>query len=367
MVRADLRADLSNRPCPDPRRDGRSALRRDLRVDAGPRSVPCPCASGLRASVSATPRRIGGSLTVIAALVIAVVPGPAVAQGGVQGVPAGAGAAASGGAEFVVPAVVLVTGSTDGLGREVALRLAAMGSHVIVHGRNVERGAEVVAEIEREGTGSGRFYRADFASLAETRALAEAILTDYDRLDALVNNAGIGSSAPERQLTGDGQEMRFQVNYLSHFLLTEMLLPLLLDSSPARIVHVASSAQNALDFDDITLELGYAGGRAYGQSKLAQILHTFDLAEEWEEMGLTVNALHPATFMDTNMVLSAGRTPLSTVEEGADALMNLIVTPDIGSGQYFNQMRPTEANAQAYDRDARVRLRALSLELTGLN
>jgi len=290
------------------------------------------------------------------ALVLALAAGPASAQGSVQGLPA-----------QIVPAVVLVTGSTDGLGREVALRLASMGSHVIVHGRHVERGAEVVTEIEREGIGSARFYRADLASLEETRALAQAILADYDRLDALVNNAGIGSNAPERQLTGDGHEMRFQVNYLGHFLLTEMLLPLLLDSSPARIVHVASSAQNAIDFDDVALERGYTGARAYGQSKLAQILHAFDLAEEWEEMGLTVNALHPATFMDTNMVLSAGRTPLSTVQEGADALMNLIVTPEIGSGQYFNQMRPTEANAQAYDRDARARLRALSRKLTGLD
>jgi len=301
--------------------------------------------------------RVAGPVVAAFALasVLAVAPGPAAAQGG-----------ATGGADLDVPAVVLVTGSTDGLGREVAQRLASMGSHVIVHGRNAERGAEVVAEIEREGIGSARFYRADLASLGETRALAEAILADYDRLDALVNNAGIGSSAPERQLTPDGHEMRFQVNYLAHFLLTEMLLPLLLDSSPSRVVHVASSAQNALDFDDLAMERGYTGGRAYGQSKLAQILHTFDLAEEWEEMGLMVNALHPATFMDTNMVRSAGRTPLSTVQEGADALMNLIVTPEIGSGQYFSQMHPTEADAQAYDRDARARLRALSLELTGL-
>jgi len=358
VVRANICADLSARLRPnfhtDPRRDFRPCL------------DPRPCASANRAS-TARARRIGGGPAVMAALAIALAPGSAAAQGGVQGVPAGADATAPSGAELDVPAVVFVTGSTDGLGREVALRLAAMGSHVIVHGRNMERGNWVVAEIEREGTGSARFYQADFASLDETRALAEAILADYDRLDALVNNAGIGSSAPERQLTQDGQEMRFQVNYLSHFLLTEMLLPLLLDSSPARVVHVASSAQNAIDFNDLTLEQGYTGGRAYGQSKLAQILHTFDLAEEWEEMGLTVNALHPATFMDTNMVRSAGRTPLSTVQEGADALMNLIVTPEIGSGQYFNQMRPTEANAQAYDRDARARLRALSLELTSLD
>ena len=182
-----------------------------------------------------------------------------------------------------------------------------------------------------------------------------------------MNNAGIGSSAPERQLSQDGHELRFQVNYLSGYLLTRMLLPLLVDSAPARIVNVASAAQDAIDFDDVMLERGYTGGRAYGQSKLAQILFTFDLAEELDEAGVIVNALHPATYMDTQMVRAAGRTPLSTVEEGADAVMNLITTPGLISGQYFNQMRAMEANAQAYDRDARAQLRALSAELTGLD
>lgn len=263
--------------------------------------------------------------------------------------------------------VVLVTGSTDGLGREVALRLGAMGAHVIVHGRNAERGAEVVAEIERGGQGSARFFQADFASLEQVRGLASEILEDYDRLDLLVNNAGIGSSSPERELSQDGHELRFQVNYLSGFLLTRMLLPLLLESAPARIVNVASAAQNPLDFDDVMMERGYTGARAYGQSKLAQIHFTFDLAEELDGRGVIVNALHPATYMDTQMVRASGRTPLSTVDEGADAVWNLITAPALQSGQYFNQLRPAQANAQAYDRDARMQLRTLSMELAGLN
>jgi len=265
------------------------------------------------------------------------------------------------------PEVILITGSTSGLGHETAIRLARTGAHIIIHGRNAERGHEVVAEIEEEGIGSARFYAADFASLANVREFAEAILRDYDRLDVLINNAGIGSTAPERQVSQDGHELRFQVNYLAHFMLTELLLDLIMDSTPSRIIHIASSAQAPIDFDDVMIERGYTGGRAYGQSKLAQILHTFDLAEELEGTGVIVNVLHPATFMDTPMVTSTGRTPFSTVEEGADAVVNLVLNPDMGSGQYFNQMNPTEAHEQAYDRDARVQLRAISLELTGLD
>ncbi|HET9949060.1 MAG TPA: SDR family oxidoreductase [Longimicrobiales bacterium] len=260
--------------------------------------------------------------------------------------------------------VAVVTGSTSGLGEEVAKRLGAMGMFVVVHGRDEERGREVVEAIEAEG-GDARFYRADFASLDETRAFGEAVLRDFDRLDVLVNNAGIGSAPPERLLSEDGYELRFQVNYLSHFLLTRMWLPLLRASAPARIVNVSSGAQTPLDFDDLMLERGFDGGRAYAQSKLAQVLFTFDLADELEGTGVTVNALHPATFMDTEMVRRAGVRPRSTVDEGADAVMRLI-TEDVGSGGYFNGQRPARAHEQAYDASAREQLRRVSEELTGL-
>ena len=260
--------------------------------------------------------------------------------------------------------VAVVTGSTSGLGQELAMRLARMGMFVVVHGRDEQRGREVVFEVEAAG-GSARFYRADFASLQETRELGEAVLRDYDRLDVLVNNAGLGSSPRERVVTDDGHELRFQVNYLSHFLLTRMWMPLLRASAPSRIVNVSSAAQQPLDFDDVMLERGgFDGGRAYAQSKLAQILFTVDLAEELEGSGVTVNALHPATFMDTRMVERAGVEPRSTVDEGADAVMQL-VTDDVGSGGYFNGLRSARAHAQAYDEEARRRLRTLSEELTG--
>ena len=260
--------------------------------------------------------------------------------------------------------VALVTGSTGGLGREVARRIASGGAHVIVHGRNRDRGMELVREIEREGRGSARFYAADLASFADVRELAEAILRDYDRLDLLVNNAGIGSAPNERLLSEDGHELRFQVNYLSGFLLARMLLPRLRESMPSRIVNVSSLAASPIDFDDVMIEKDFSGGRAYGQSKLAQVMFTFDLAEELEGTDVIVNALHPATYMDTEMVRRAGVRPRATVAEGADAVMQLVMDSDIGSGRFFNGLRPARAHAQAYDADARRRLKRLSEVLT---
>jgi NAD(P)-dependent dehydrogenase (short-subunit alcohol dehydrogenase family) len=262
--------------------------------------------------------------------------------------------------------VILITGSTDGLGREVARRLAATGAHIIVHGRNRERGEALVQEIEGEGKGSATFYAADLGSLAEVRTLAEAIRRDHDRLDVLVNNAGIWlAGTDERRVSEDGHELHFAVNYLSGYLLTRLLLPLLTESAPSRIVNVASAAQTPIDFDDVMLTRNYSPGRAYGQSKLAQILFTIDLAGELDGTGVTVSALHPATLMDTPMVQEAGVRPRATVAEGANAVVNLVTGEDIESGSYYNGLREARAAAQAYDEDARNQLRALSQQLTG--
>ena len=263
--------------------------------------------------------------------------------------------------------VILVTGSTSGLGRALALDLGSRGAHVIVHGRSRPRGLEVVDEIRASGRGSASFYQADFASMDEVRRFAEAVLRDYARIDVLINNAGILASGEEgRQTSPDGYELSFAVNYLSGFLLTRALLPIIPETPSSRIVNVSSGAQTPIDFDDPMMERNYSAGRSYGQSKLAQILFTFDLARELEGTGIKVNTLHPATYMDTNMVLAAGIRPRSSVEEGKEAVLNLVDTPEIGSGQYFNGLRPARANAQAYDEEARARLRRLSEELTGL-
>ncbi len=263
--------------------------------------------------------------------------------------------------------VVLVTGSTSGLGREVALQLAATGAHVIVHGRSVERGNEVVAEIEAGGAGSARFYEADLASLAEVRRFAEAVKRDYDRLDLLVNNAGIASTrSGGRELSADGHELMFAVNYLAGYLLTYELLPLLRTSAPARIVNVSSLGQAPIDFDNVMLERGYEPFRAYAQSKLAQVMFTIDLAAELEGAGVTVNCLHPATMMDTNMVRALGLQPRTSVDEGVAAVMQLAVAEDVGNGLFYDGTSVGRAIDQAYDVSARARLRELSRRLAGV-
>ena len=265
---------------------------------------------------------------------------------------------------------VLVTGSTDGVGRLVARRLADQGARVLIHGRDRPRGEQLLNEIRAATRGSAAFLPADFSSLAEVRRLADTVRQECDRLDILINNAGIGSggSAGQREVSQDGHELRFAVNYLAGFLLTRVLLPLLLLGEPTRIVNVASLGQHPIDFDDVMLMRGYSGSRAYAQSKLAQIMFTFDLARELDPEAVTANCLHPATYMATTMVRQSGVTPVSTVEEGAQAILNLAVADELDrrSGEFYNGLRPAKANPQAYDGTARARLRALSLQLTGL-
>jgi len=261
----------------------------------------------------------------------------------------------------------LVTGATDGVGRVVARELAKQGWRVLVHGRDRPRGEALVHEIERAG-GRATFLAADLASLAEVRRLADEVRKATDRLDLLINNAGIGTAGAGRQTSADGHELRFAVNYLAGFLLTYLLLPLLKASRPARIVNVASAGQQAIDFSDVMLTRNYSGVAAYCQSKLAQIMFTVDLTDELKGSGVIANALHPSTYMNTTMVRRAGVSPMSKVEDGAEAILQLAVSPKLEgrSGLYFNVLHEARANAQAYDAEARRRLRALSLELTGL-
>ncbi|CAN7515506.1 SDR family NAD(P)-dependent oxidoreductase [Mesorhizobium sp. LjNodule214] len=264
---------------------------------------------------------------------------------------------------------VLITGSTDGVGRVVAERLGAAGARVLVHGRDAARGKAVVATIEAAG-GKAEFLAADLASLAEVCRLAKAVRARTNRLDILINNAGVGTAGQgaKRQVSADGYELRFAVNYLAGFLLATELLPLLEASAPSRIVNVASAGQQAIDFSDVMLTRTYDGVRAYCQSKLAQILFTIGLAEELKGTGVTVNALHPASYMDTTMVQQAGVTPWSSVKQGADAILNQATSPDLEgrSGLYFDGPRESRADAQAYDAKARQQLRELSLNLVGL-
>jgi NAD(P)-dependent dehydrogenase (short-subunit alcohol dehydrogenase family) len=270
---------------------------------------------------------------------------------------------------------ILITGATDGLGRRVAEDLAGLGATLLLHGRSPDKGEAVLAAI-RDATGNTRlrYYNADLSSLAEVRRLAEAVAADQPCLDVLVNNAGLGAGPrpKERETSADGFELRFAVNYLAPFLLTRMLLPLLrraaADKGGARIVNVSSAAQQTLDFADPMLERDYSGMRAYSQSKLALVMFSFDLARELAGSGVTVNALHPASLMNTKMVREWFGTPRSTVEEGARAVERLVLTEELAgvTGEYFEGQRQARAAAQADDEEARRRLRQMSERWVGL-
>jgi NAD(P)-dependent dehydrogenase (short-subunit alcohol dehydrogenase family) len=246
---------------------------------------------------------------------------------------------------------ILVTGSTDGLGRQVAAALVKRGAHVLVHGRDQAKVERTVSEIGAEAG-----ITADLADLDQVRRLAE----EAGELDALVNNAGI--IAPERRESTDGHELTFAVNHLAPFLLTR-LVDL---REPARVVNVSSIGQAPVDFDDPMLERGYDGYGAYAQSKLAQVLFTIELAERLRGRDITVNALHPATLMDTKMVRETFGRSRSSVEEGVEAALRLIEDPDLDhvSGQFFDGQSESAANEQAYDPEARRRLWELSERLT---
>jgi NAD(P)-dependent dehydrogenase (short-subunit alcohol dehydrogenase family) len=262
---------------------------------------------------------------------------------------------------------ILVTGATDGLGKGVAIDLARRGATVLVHGRDSARIARAAEEIGHVSSRPIGTYLADFASLDQVRELAKQVLASERRLDVLVNNAGIGTRVPggdARVESKDGYELRFAVNYLAPFLLTHLLLPLLRANSPARIVNVSSAGQQAIDFGDVMLTRGYSGTRAYCQSKLAQILFSKSLADELDGTEITVNALHPATYMPTKIVAS----PISSLEEGVEATVRLAVDPSLDrtTGRYFDGKHESRAHEQAYDAQARARLNELSLALTGL-
>lgn len=260
---------------------------------------------------------------------------------------------------------ILITGATSGLGRRLAEELAGPNTLIIVHGRDKERAADVLAAIKR-AKGTAVFYPADFSSLKQVDALSKTILANHSRLDVLINNAGIYYTPGEgRTLSQDGYELRFAVNYLAPVLLTQQLLPLLKSSAPARIVNIASIGQQEIDFNNVMLSHGYSGQRAYSQSKLALIMFSFDLAQALEGTGVTVNAIHPATYMDTAMVQQAQITPRSSVQEGVQAVLPLVLDPKLStqSGRYFDGKQPARAHPHAYDQQVRERLQRLTQQL----
>jgi NAD(P)-dependent dehydrogenase (short-subunit alcohol dehydrogenase family) len=266
---------------------------------------------------------------------------------------------------------ILITGATDGLGRALADRLAADGATLILHGRNPDKLDRAAHDLHHAyGVPKPRTIVADLASLAEVRRLAAEVRAATSRLDVFVSNAGIGGGKPDgraRQTSADGYELRFAVNYLAGFLLTLELLPLLRRCAPARIVNVASIGQHPIDFDDLMIEHDYSGSRAYGQSKLAQIMSGFELAQRVPPTEVTVNSLHPATYMPTKIVLAEVGHHIDSIDDGVRATHRLVNSNALTgtTGRFFDRTRETRAHRQAYDSQARAELWTRSLELVG--
>jgi NAD(P)-dependent dehydrogenase (short-subunit alcohol dehydrogenase family) len=267
---------------------------------------------------------------------------------------------------------ILITGSTDGIGKRTALGLAFKDARVLLHGRNPEKGKVVLKEIGT-ATGSGKleYYNADLSSLDAVRRLAAVVADDHPVLDVLINNAGIGTGRrgeERREVSADGYELRFAVNYLAPFLLTHLLLPTLLRCAPSRIVNVSSLGQSPVNFQDIMLEERYNAWEAYGQSKRALVMLTLDLAEKHKNEGVTVNAVHPGSLLDTKMVREAYGYARGDVQQGADAIIYLAASPEVEgvTGRFFDQNKETTMDRQAYDSSALKKLHRLSCDLTGL-
>jgi NAD(P)-dependent dehydrogenase (short-subunit alcohol dehydrogenase family) len=262
---------------------------------------------------------------------------------------------------------ILITGSSDGIGKQAALELAAMGVRVILHGRSKPRVQQAVKQIERE-TGNRQldFCIADLSSLHQVRTMAAEIRRNYNRLDVLINNAGLATNRLE--ISDDGYEMTFAVNYLAAFALTQLLLDLLTQNPPGRIVNVSSMVHSAdLDFDNLVEPKHFDGWQAYCQSKLCILLFTFELAERLRDQGVTVNCLHPGVI--NTKLLRVNFSGGSPVTEGADKLLYLAATPEPGAttGVYFSGNRQTRPAAIAFDTETRQKLWDLSEKLCGID
>ncbi len=262
---------------------------------------------------------------------------------------------------------ILITGATDGIGKYTAVNLAMQNVYLLLHGRSKEKLNAVINEIKSStGNKNVEGLVADFSSMGDVRELAKQVLSKHDQINVLINNAGAGFAAP--RYGKDGTELRLTVNYLAPFLLTNLLLPAIKNAAPSRIVNVSSAGQSPIDFDDIMMEKNFDCVAAYCRSKLALIMFTIDLAEQLKDEQVTVNALHPGTYLDTNMVRDANIKPQGTAQSGAEAETYLATSPELKnvSGKYFNVMKEAKANAQAYDMNAREKLKELSFKLTGL-
>jgi NAD(P)-dependent dehydrogenase (short-subunit alcohol dehydrogenase family) len=271
----------------------------------------------------------------------------------------------------------MVTGANSGIGKETAEKLAELGATVVMVCRNRDRGEKAVAEVrKRSGGRAVELLLADFASLSSVRGLAREFGEKHGSLNVLVNNAGLARL--RRSVTVDGFETTFQVDYLSHFLLTNLLLESLKKGAPSRVVNVSSDSHygGRVNFDDLQMERGYSVMKAYSQSKLALVLFTYELARRLEGTGVTVNCLHPgavATGIFGNalgpfaFLGKVSRLFLISPQEGAETPVYLASSPEVEgvTGRYFERKREKKSSADSYERALAEKLWNVSAALVG--
>jgi retinol dehydrogenase 14 len=273
---------------------------------------------------------------------------------------------------------VLVTGGSSGIGRATAVGLARMGAHLAITGRDHGRTERAAGEIRAAGGGQVEVFVADLSAQSEVRRLAGEVLQRLSRIDVLVNN--VGGYWHSRHVTADGLERTFALNQLAPFLLTNLLLDRLSHSAPARVVTVASNAQaqGRIDFDDLQGERSYSGARAYNQSKLANVLFTYELARRLQGSAVTANALHPGVVRTSfgaedpagvqRRLVPFLRPFMKDPAKGAATSIHLASAPDLEqvTGRYFANRKPTRSSKRSYDQATAARLWQVSADLAGV-
>jgi retinol dehydrogenase-14 len=271
----------------------------------------------------------------------------------------------------------LITGSTGGIGKATALGLAALGAHVLITGRDRRRTEAAALEISTAG-GQVDVFVADLSSQSEVRRLADEVLRSSPRIDVLVNN--VGGYWNSRHVTVDGIELTFALNQLAPYLLTHLLLDRMKQNAPARVVTVSSNAQamGRIDFDDLQGRLSYSGARAYNQSKLANLLFTYELARRLRGTAVTANAVHPGVVRTSfgaedpavirRLLMPFARLLMKEPQEGAATSIHVASAPGLEqvTGTFFAKSKPKTSSRRSYDRAAAVRLWGLSADLVGL-
>lgn len=275
----------------------------------------------------------------------------------------------------MVGKVALVTGANSGIGKETALALARLGTDLVIVCRDQQRGQAALQDIKtKSANNSVELMICDLSSQAQIRKLVEEFKQNHNRLDVLVNNAGV--ILTRRRVTEDGLESTFAINHLAYFLLTNLLLDLIIQSAPARIVNVSSTVHKSatIDFDDLQSERSYSAMRAYGQSKLANVLFTYELARRLESTRVTVNCLHPGViatniFRDISGVVgAAAKLFLKNPRRGAETSIYLATSPEVEgvTGKYFDDRRAVRSSTESYDEAIAEKLWQVSEQLTNL-